>query len=63
MIFLEILLIDTNIINSTWYMKSIPNNEEFCFLWNLQNLPKFYNKSNMEDHWSVLQTKVCALIL
>ena len=63
MIFLEILLSDANIINSKRSMKTIPNNEEFCFLWNLKNVPKFYNKSNMEDHWSVLQTKVCALIL
>ena len=63
MIFLEILLRESNIINSKLSMKLVPNNEEFCFLWDLQNVPKFYNNSNMKDHWSVLQNKVCALIL
>ena len=62
-IFLEILLNESNLSNSEFTMKIVPNNEEFCFLWDLKNLPKFYNKSNMEDHWSVLQTKICAMIV
>lgn len=63
MIFLETLLSESNLSNSEFSMKIVPNNEEFCFLWDLTNLPKFYNKPNMEDHWSVLQTKVCAMIV
>ena len=62
MIFLQILLSEANISNSKLSMKIVPNNEDFCFLWDLKNVPKFYN-SNKEEHWSVLQTKVCALIL
>jgi len=63
MIFLETLLNESKLSNSTFTMKIVPNNEEFCFLWDFKNVPKFYNKANMEDHWSVLQTKVCAMIL
>lgn len=62
-IFLEMLLSESNLSNSEFTMKIVPNNKEFCFLWELKNLPKFYNKSNMEDHWSILQTKVCAMIV
>jgi len=62
-IFLEILLSESKLSNSEFTIKIVPNNEEFCFLWDLKNLPKFYNKPNMEDHWSALQTKVCAMIV
>jgi len=63
MIFLKILLSESNLNNSEFTMKIVPNNEDFCFLWDIQELPKFYNKPNNEDHWCVLQTKICAMIL
>jgi DNA-binding Lrp family transcriptional regulator len=63
MIFLETLLSESNISNSEFTIKIVPKNEEFCFPWDIQNLPKFYNNPNMDDHWSVLQTKVCAMIV
>jgi hypothetical protein len=63
MIFLEILLSESNLSNSKFTMKIVPNNEEFCFMWDLQTVPKIYNKPNNEDHWSVLQTKICAMIV
>ena len=62
-IFLEVLLSDSYPSNSEFTMKIVPNNQEFCFLWNIKKLPKFYNKPNMEDHWSVLQNKLPVLIL
>lgn len=63
MIFLGILLSEANIMNSTLSMKIVPNNADFCFLWDLKNVPKFYNNPNMGDHWSILQKNVSALIL
>ena len=63
MIFLQILLSESNISNPKFTIKIVPNNEEFCFMWDLQKVKKFYNNHNKSDHWSVLQTKVCAMIV
>jgi hypothetical protein len=63
MIFLQILLSESKPSNSKFTIKLVPNNEEFCFPWDLQKLPKFYNNPNMEDHWSRIQTKICAMIV
>ena len=63
MIFLEQLLFEAGLSHSEFTIKILPNNKEFCFPWDIQNLPKFYNNTNMDDHWSVLQTKVCAMIV
>jgi hypothetical protein len=62
-IFLEILLGESKLSNPEFTMTIVPNNEEFCVLWDITGLHKFYNNPNMEDHWSVLQNKVCAMIL
>ena len=63
MIFLEILLSESKLINPKFTIKLVPHNEDFCFMWDLRTLPKIYKNPNNEDHWSILQTKVCAMIL
>ena len=63
MIFLDILLSESNLSKPKLTIKIVPNNEEFCFLWDLKKLPKFYNKSDNQDHWSIVQKNVCAMIV
>lgn len=63
MVFLEILLDEAKLINPTFTMKLVPNNENFCLLWDIKNLPKFYNNKNMDDHWTKIQLHVPFLIL
>ena len=63
MIFLEQLLIEAELSDSAFTMKIVPNNEEFCFLWDTKMLPRFYNNPTMEDHWSVLQNKLPVLMI
>jgi len=63
MIFLNILLSESNPSNSNFTIKIIPQNDEFCIPWDMVKLPKFYNNPDNTDHWRVLQPKICAMIV